>query len=525
MKDTQHAIRPQAWQIVLGMIAFAAPWLWLLERSTLAPPTDNIEQLTWVRSLEWGYYKHPPLPTWLLWPFFVQALGWSAWTTYVLGALCTLGGFFIYWRMLRGMRGGAYALVALLAGLCVTFYNGRLHFYNHEIPLITFVAGAATACWRAWQTRKIVWWVALGLCLGLGALSKYQAAVAALCVFVFWLSQRGWRDPMQVFGLRWRRSPRWRSSSRTCTGSSSTTSNRWAMRCRPRWARTCPGRAFAQVGRWWGDQILNRALPAWALLAALWLVTRRLRPAAPGRRPMSRRCGARPAARVRAGAAAVRQHDGPDLRRPRAAALGHALSAVRGAGGVGAGGRRRLDLAGAPRTALVAFLVVQAALMLRMALVAPTGGAIARKPDDWRYFDSRALAEALHAPAMRALADPSGSCPAARRGRRAGPAPAGAAPGADQGELRFSPWVPADLASRCGALELKRAPARPGVSSRWRPVPQPVLARQAPGRQWLRRLGPSCFVAAAVRGRSRAAAPRSRRERARRRPRRARASA
>ena len=40
--------------------------------------------------------------------------------------------------------------------------------------------------------------------------------------------------------------------------------------------------------------------------------------------------------------------------------------------------------------------------MLRMALVAPTGGAIARKPDDWRYFDSRALAEALHAPAMRA---------------------------------------------------------------------------------------------------------------------------
>ena len=30
-----------------------------------------------------------------------------------------------------------------------------------------------------------------------------------------------------------------------------------------------------------------------------------------------------------------------------------------------------------------------------------------------------------------------------------------------KGEPRFSPWVPADLASRCGALELKRAPARP----------------------------------------------------------------
>ena len=248
LKDTLHAIRPRAWQVVLGMIAFAAPWLWLLERSTLAPPTDNIEQLTWVRSLEWGYYKHPPLPTWLLWPF-VQALGWSAWTTYVLGALCTLGGFFIYWRMLRGMRGGAYALVALLAGLCVTFYNGRLHFYNHEIPLITFVAGAAAACWRAWQTRKIVWWVALGLCLGLGALSSTRRPWPRCACSCSGSASAAGAIRCRCSACRWRRSPRWRSSSRTCTGSSSTTSNRWAMRCRPRWARTP---VLARVRAKWG---------------------------------------------------------------------------------------------------------------------------------------------------------------------------------------------------------------------------------------------------------------------------------
>ena len=98
--------------------------------------------------------------------------------------------------------------------------------------------------------------------------------------------------------------------------------------------------------------------------------------------------------------------------------------------------------------------------MLRMALVAPTGGAIARKPDDWRYFDSRALAEALHAPAMRALGGPVRLVSAARRGRRAGPAPP-ERPGADQGRAAFQP-LPADLASRCGALELKRR--RPGPS-------------------------------------------------------------
>ena len=114
-----------------------------------------------------------------------------------------------------------------------------------------------------------------------------------------------------------------------------------------------------------------------------------------------------------------------------------------------------------PRAALVAFLVVQAALMLRMALVAPTGGAIARKPDDWRYFDSRALAEALHAPAMRALGGPVRlvSGPPAEAGALALRLPE--RPLVLIRASRVSAPAPADLASRCGALELKRAPARP----------------------------------------------------------------
>ena len=27
---------------------------------------DNIEQFNWSQSLQWGYSKHPPLPTWLI---------------------------------------------------------------------------------------------------------------------------------------------------------------------------------------------------------------------------------------------------------------------------------------------------------------------------------------------------------------------------------------------------------------------------------------------------------------------------
>ena len=155
MKEVaERAFRPEGWRIAAGMAVFALAWLTLLDGAALAPPTDNIEQLTWVRSLEWGYYKHPPLPTWLLWPA-VQLLGWSAWTSYIVGALCTLGAFALLWRWLRDMRGSGYARAALLAGLCITFYNGRLHFYNHEIVLIPLAVGCAAACWKAWTTRRI----------------------------------------------------------------------------------------------------------------------------------------------------------------------------------------------------------------------------------------------------------------------------------------------------------------------------------------------------------------------------------
>ena len=61
----REAWKPGLRRTGIGMAVFALAWLWLSNRIVLAPPTDNIEQLIWVRSLEWGYYKHPPLPTWM----------------------------------------------------------------------------------------------------------------------------------------------------------------------------------------------------------------------------------------------------------------------------------------------------------------------------------------------------------------------------------------------------------------------------------------------------------------------------
>jgi 4-amino-4-deoxy-L-arabinose transferase-like glycosyltransferase len=187
-------------EVAIGLVLFAAVWLSLLAFTSLSPPVDDIEQLTWVRSLEWGYYKHPPLPTWLIW-LPVKLFGLHAWTAYGMGAVLTLGALAIMWRLLVTLRGPAYAGLALMAALCITYYNGRLNYYNHDIVLMFIATASAALCWQAFATRHLRWWLALGVAIGLGMLSKYQIAVTVASVLAFALQQRAWRDPAHRVGL------------------------------------------------------------------------------------------------------------------------------------------------------------------------------------------------------------------------------------------------------------------------------------------------------------------------------------
>jgi hypothetical protein len=456
--------RPDFWRISIGMAVFALAWLWWSDRAVLVPPTDNIEQLIWVRSLEWGYYKHPPLPTWLLWPV-VQVLGWTAWATYLLGAACTLGAFLLMWRLLRGMRGEAYAAIATLGGLCVTFYNGRLYFYNHEIVLIPLVAGSAMACWKAYSTRRIGWWILLGVCLGLGALAKYQIAVAGLAVLLFWLSRKAWRDPMHVFGLQvagltalavfaphmiWLISHDFKPLQ-YAMASSLGAGLPWGAR-------------LVEVAAWWGDQLFTRALPAWVFLAAVWLSGRRARrAAAPARSVVGQGEAAGRALLLSFGltpllfvslmallsGSHIQLHWGtPFLLFIVPAAMELARSAWHGPF--------------RPRQVVWVFVVIQLLLMARVELTSPNGAGLWRRASDWRYFDAQGLADILHDRAVAELGGPvkviAGAW--AESGALALRLPEKPVVLID-GQFQFSPWVRADLVADCGALELRRAKTQP----------------------------------------------------------------
>jgi len=472
-----------AWVIAL-LAAFAAIWLPQLAQSSLVPPTDNIEQLTWVHSLEWGYYKHPPLPTWVLW-LPVQLMGLSGAVTYALGAIFVLAAMGMLWRFLSALRGSVYATVALLAALCITYYNGRLYYYNHEVVLIPFAVASAVLTWKAFASRQRRWWLWLGVCLGVGGLAKYHIAVMALAVAVFWAWQGGWRDADHRQGLAL-------AAAVSLAVMAPHLYWLWTHGLGPiRYAMESSlgldihgMRRLGVCVRWLFDQLLNRALPAWLLLSVLLFAARarsdvrapspapRVPPAPlPGDARISRRLllcfGLTPLVFTLVLGLAV----GADLQLHWGAPF--LLLAVPAFMELGPWKEvwPRISL----KSALMSFCLIQLVLLAWGQMIS-ANGEFRLQRHHWRNFDAKALADAV-APAARA--------------QLGGPVRVIAGPPAEAGALalqlgerplvlidgRFdiSPWVKKELVDECGVLELSKAAFPPG----YRPV-----GEKFPGLYW-----------------------------------------
>lgn len=261
---------------------FAGAWLWHLNGVALSPPMDNIEQLTWMRSLEWGYYKHPPLPTWLLWAAS-HITGWSAQTSYGLGALCTLASVALAASVLKESVGPRFAWVCSLAALCITFYNGRLNYYNHNTVLTLWVALSAWLWWRLLTRSHLKWWFWLGVVSGLAVLTKYQYAIVAVSSLWLFVRFSMWRNPMHRRGLLmciaialllalphllWLRSQPLYSPIGYAMRTSLGVQLVWTAR-------------VEQSSLWLADWVFNRGAFAMLLIACVWWGVRRARTATP----------------------------------------------------------------------------------------------------------------------------------------------------------------------------------------------------------------------------------------------------
>lgn len=181
--------------VVVALCAMAL--VWTLSSSMLlpSPPWDNVEELFWARSFELGYYKHPPLPSWIM-GVLVRIAGPQPWLAYAAGVACGAAALAIVWIWAREVAGVRRAALALLLGTLVTYHVQRAVVFNHNTVQLWSIAGYWWMLWRVLARPHARWrqWAALGAFAGLALLTKYSAVVQLAVGFAFIAREGLWRE-------------------------------------------------------------------------------------------------------------------------------------------------------------------------------------------------------------------------------------------------------------------------------------------------------------------------------------------
>lgn len=183
-------------RLTLGFLAFhLLLWTLLATLSHTAPPWDNVEQLVWMQSLEWGYYKHPPFPTWWV-HGWTQLLGRSMWVTFFAAQLSVVLMLFFVWRIALLVMSPARAFAAVVLTSLLIYHGVHGIMANHNtlqlmpVGLLLWLSLLAVREGGWWR------WMLVGAAAALCLLAKYSALIW-LVVIGAWMLQdermRSWR--------------------------------------------------------------------------------------------------------------------------------------------------------------------------------------------------------------------------------------------------------------------------------------------------------------------------------------------
>ncbi|WP_161974409.1 glycosyltransferase family 39 protein [Piscinibacter terrae] len=165
------------WLFALFVVTALALWIGSSAYTNTALFPDVTEQFIWSKSLEWGYYKHPPLTTWLF-AGATAVFGLNTWVPGVLSGACLAVTGLLTWLIAARVLGRRAAFYCLLLWSLQQQFSLRAYMYNHNVPLLMCVAlsvwALLEACARPERTRG---WVLVGVAVGLAMMSKYQAAI------------------------------------------------------------------------------------------------------------------------------------------------------------------------------------------------------------------------------------------------------------------------------------------------------------------------------------------------------------
>jgi 4-amino-4-deoxy-L-arabinose transferase-like glycosyltransferase len=185
--------RPTYPILLIGALILLTAWRWLASAMNgMELYADEAQYWTWSLDPDWGYYSKPPMVAWLIHAgtvlFGDGELGVRA-ATFLVWPLTSWVIFLFTRRLFRDEDWGARAAfwsALLFASLPLTALGGLL--ITTDGPLLLFWALSVYFTARALDGGRPTEWLLLGLCVGLGLLSKYSMVFFAPSLLVFLLT-------------------------------------------------------------------------------------------------------------------------------------------------------------------------------------------------------------------------------------------------------------------------------------------------------------------------------------------------
>ncbi|MBB5217130.1 glycosyltransferase family 39 protein [Parapusillimonas granuli] len=187
-------------QVVLYLAGMALLWTLLCGISHRAPDLDGLEELVWASSLELGYTKHPPAPSWLMY-FLTRIFGRPVWLPFFAGQLMSALALWFLWRLGREFTTPRKAFMAMMLVSVSIYFSLRGTIYNHNTAQLWSVAASTWLLYRALKHQRLSSWAWLGVVSGLSIQTKYSAVIQFTAFFLFMLRQGSFRDARNLKGL------------------------------------------------------------------------------------------------------------------------------------------------------------------------------------------------------------------------------------------------------------------------------------------------------------------------------------
>ncbi len=165
--------------------------IWTLAPTFLASSValDVSEGINWGSEFQWGYYKHPPLSSWVLYIFYALFGSFGA---YLLSQLCVLLSLYFSYQLGKIAFSQQVGLLASILTMGIYYYTYPTLEFNHNIAQFPIWSGLALVFYLAVTKNRWLDWFWLAVFAGLGMLTKYSVFFLLLPMALYLLYPKQW---------------------------------------------------------------------------------------------------------------------------------------------------------------------------------------------------------------------------------------------------------------------------------------------------------------------------------------------